>query len=179
MRSFPSLLALTVAAAVACAHSQPEPPPAAPAPQPLAAAPAPVAPPPAAAPEPQRPPRAPDVQPVSIYFEFDSAVLSPDARGALQSFVESAQKRPDTRVRVEGNCDERGTGEYNLALGQRRADAARRYLVQLGLDASRLSTVCYGNERPRAMGHDPESWRENRRDDLVPPAAAIGRADSR
>jgi len=119
------------------------------------------------------------VQPVSIYFEFDSAVLSPDARSALQSFFDGAQKRPDTRVRVEGNCDERGTREYNLALGQRRADAARRYLVQLGLDASRISTVSYGNERPRAMGHDPESWRENRRDDLVPTAEAIGRADSR
>src|SRR5882672_11452499 len=177
MRSFPSILALTAAAAIACAHSQPEPAPAAPAPQPQAAAP--VARPPAAAPEPQRPPKAPDVQPVSIYFEFDSAVLSPDARSALQSFFDSAQRRPDTRVRVEGNCDERGTREYNLALGQRRADAARSYLVQLGLDASRISTVSYGNERPRAMGHDPESWRENRRDDLVPTAEAIGRADSR
>ena len=176
MRSSPFILAFAAAAAIACAHSQPEPVPAAPAPQPQAVAPAP---PPAAAPEPQRPPKAPDVQPVSIYFEFDSAVLSPDARSALQSFFDSAQKRPDTRVRVEGNCDERGTREYNLALGQRRADAARIYLVQLGLDASRISTVSYGNERPRAMGHDPESWRENRRDDLVPTAEAIGRADSR
>jgi len=116
---------------------------------------------------------------VSIYFEFDSAVLSPDARSALQSFFDSAQNRPDTRVRIEGNCDERGTREYNLALGQRRADAARIYLVQLGLDGSRVSTLSYGNERPRAMGHDAESWRENRRDDLVPTAEAIGRADSR
>ncbi|HEY4883836.1 MAG TPA: OmpA family protein [Myxococcales bacterium] len=133
----------------------------------------------APAPEPQRPPKAPDVQPVSIYFEFDSAELSSDSRNALQSFFDGAQKRPDTRVRIEGNCDERGTREYNLALGQRRADAARIYLVQLGLDASRISSVSYGKKRPRAMGHDPESWRENRRDDLVPTAEAIGRAAPR
>jgi peptidoglycan-associated lipoprotein len=177
MRSSPSILALAAAAAIACAHSQPEPPPAL---QPQAAAPAPPpAAPPAPAPEPQRPPKAPDVQPVSIYFEFDSAELSPDSRNTLQSFFDGAQKRPDTRVRIEGNCDERGTREYNLALGQRRADAARIYLVQLGLDASRISTVSYGNERPRATGHDPESWRENRRDDLVPAAEAIGRAEPR
>ena len=178
MRSTASILALAAAAAIACAHSQPEPP--APALQPQAAAPAPPpAAPPAPAPEPQRPPKAPDVQPVSIYFEFDSAELSPDSRNTLQSFFDGAQKRSDTRVRIEGNCDERGTREYNLALGQRRADAARSYLVQLGLEGSRISTVSYGNERPRAMGHDPESWRENRRDDLVPTAEAIGRADSR
>ena len=116
---------------------------------------------------------------MSIYFEFDSAELSSDSRNALQSFFDGAQKRPDTRVRIEGNCDERGTREYNLALGQRRADAARIYLVQLGLDASRISSVSYGKKRPRAMGHDPESWRENRRDDLVPTAEAIGRAAPR
>jgi len=178
MRSSPFILAFAAAAAIACAHSQPEPP--APALQPQAAAPAPPpAAPPAPAPEPQRPPKAPDLQPVSIYFEFDSAELSSDSRNALQSFFDGAQKRPDTRVRIEGNCDERGTREYNLALGQRRADAARIYLVRLGLDASRVSTVSYGKERPRAMGHDSESWRENRRDDLIPTAEAIGRADSR
>ena len=86
----------------------------------------------------------------------------------LQSFFDQAQKRPDQDIRIEGNCDERGTREYNLALGQRRADAARKYLENLGLDGSRINAISNGKERLRASGHDEASWKENRRDDLTP-----------
>jgi peptidoglycan-associated lipoprotein len=174
------VIALSAVALMACAHSKPEPA-AAPAPQAALPAPPPVAPPPPAqpAPEPQQPRKAPDVQPASIYFGFDASDLTPESRTTLQAIFESAQTRPDTNIRIEGNCDERGTREYNLALGQRRADAAKNYLVRLGLDPSRISTVSNGEERPRASGHDPDSWRENRRDDLVPAAEAIGRAERR
>jgi peptidoglycan-associated lipoprotein len=158
-----SLLAVPLVSAVACSHAQPT----APAPAQVLEQPAP---PPAPAPQPVAAPVAPKPQlsPASVYFDFDSAELSADARAALQSFFDQAQQVPDRNVRIEGNCDERGTREYNLALGQRRADAAKKYLTDLGLAANRVTTISFGNERPRAQGHDEESWKENRRDDLVP-----------
>jgi len=112
----------------------------------------------------------------SIYFDFDSSELSPDARSTLQTFYDKARQRPDLNTRIEGNCDERGTEEYNLALGQRRADSAKTYLVNLGLDASRITTISNGKERPRAPGHDEAAWRENRRADLLPVTSAVGQA---
>ena len=99
--------------------------------------------------------------------------LSPQTRDTLQTFFTVAQQRPDQNLRVEGNCDERGTTEYNLALGQRRAEAAKDYLLNLGLERSRITTISYGKERPRAPGHDEESWRENRRDDLMAVTTAV------
>ena len=107
------------------------------------------------------------VAPVSIYFDFDSSTISDEGRSKLQSFSEAA-RRSDLRVRIEGNCDERGTAEYNLALGQRRADAAKKYLVNLGMDGSRIRTVSNGKEKPRSQAHDEDAWRENRRDDVQP-----------
>jgi len=77
-------------------------------------------------------------------------------------------------VRIEGNCDERGTTEYNLALGQRRAESAKKYLENLGLEASRITAVSNGKEKPRAPGHDEDSRRENRRDDLMQGNNAVG-----
>jgi len=91
-----------------------------------------------------------DVAPVSVYFDYDFSELSPETRTVLQSFFEHARQRPDQGVRIEGNCDERGSREYNLALGQRRADAARKYLENLGLDPRRITTISNGKERPRA-----------------------------
>jgi peptidoglycan-associated lipoprotein len=76
-------------------------------------------------------------------------------------------------VRIEGNCDERGTADYNLALGQHRADAAKMYLEALGLDASRIVTVSNGEEKPRELGHDERAWKENRRADLIPTNVAV------
>ena len=80
----------------------------------------------------------------------------------------------DLHVRIEGNCDERGTTEYNLALGQRRAESAKKYLENLGLEASRITAVSNGKEKPRAPGHDEDSRRENRRDDLMQGNNAVG-----
>src|SRR2546426_10726732 len=164
MRSLP-ILAVPLLVLAACSTAQPAPPPAA---AEVVAPPAP-APAPAPAPEPVATPvPPPDIAPVSVYFDFDSSDLSPATRNVLQAFFQQAQNQPDRDIRVEGNCDERGTREYNLALGQRRADAAKQYLVNLGVDGSRITTISYGNERPRALGDDEAAWKANRRDDLVP-----------
>jgi peptidoglycan-associated lipoprotein len=146
----------------ACSHAQPAPVPVA-GPVAVEAPPQVVA----LAPEPVAPPPAPEVAPVSVYFEYDSAELSQDTRSALQAFFDQARERPDLAIRIEGNCDERGTPEYNIALGQRRADAAKKYLQDLGVDPARIATISYGNERPRATGNDEAAWHENRRADLV------------
>jgi peptidoglycan-associated lipoprotein len=146
---------------VACSHAQP-----APAPAQVVAEPAPPAPPPAPEPVVARP--APEVAPASVYFDYDASELSEGTRVTLQSFFDQARQRPDEDVRIEGNCDERGTREYNLALGQRRADAARKYLENLGLASARITAVSNGKERPRATGHDEAAWKQNRRDDLTP-----------
>lgn len=168
-----SSIAATAAALFACAHA---PPPAAPAaPQQTAQPAAPPAPPAALAAKPvEAAPKVEAVQPASIHFAFDSSILSAEARSTLQSFFDVVQKRPDQHVRVEGNCDERGTGEYNLALGQRRADAAKKYFVNLGLDASRVIAISNGKEKPRDPGHDERAWLQNRRDDLLPFNNTVG-----
>jgi len=161
------LVALPVASFIACSHAQPAPVAAAPAPAPVqivAEAPAPT---PAVAPA--APP--PQLVTVSVYFEYDSSELLPEVRAVLQAFFDQVQQHPDQRIRIEGNCDERGTREYNLALGQRRAEAARKYLTDLGLPVDRITTISYGKEHPRVPGHDEEAWKQNRRDDLVPQSA--------
>ncbi len=98
-----------------------------------------------------------------VFFELDSAVLSPQARATLERQAEWLRLFPEVRIAIEGHCDERGTREYNLALGERRANAAREYLVGLGIDPSRLRTLSYGKERPYALSHDEEAWSLNRR----------------
>src|SRR3989442_15109852 len=114
MRSLP-ILAVPLLVLAACSHAQPAPPP--PAAAEVVAPPAP-APAPAPAPEPVATPvPPPDIAPVSVYFDFDSSDLSPATRNVLQAFFQQAQNQPDRDVRIEGNCDERGTREYNLALG--------------------------------------------------------------
>ena len=99
----------------------------------------------------------------NIYFGFDQYALTPEARATLKKHAEWLQANRGHVMRIEGHCDERGTNEYNLALGQRRADAAKKYLVGLGLDAKRLSTVSYGEERPLDPGQDEGAWAKNRR----------------
>jgi peptidoglycan-associated lipoprotein len=103
----------------------------------------------------------------SVYFNFDSAQLSEAARNALVKDAQLMQILGNGTIRVEGNCDERGSDEYNLALGDQRARAAVRYLVSLGVPASRLSWVSFGKEKPALPGHDEESLAKNRRDDFV------------
>jgi peptidoglycan-associated lipoprotein len=102
-----------------------------------------------------------------IYFNFDSADLSEESRAALSKNAELLKKQPSVSLRIEGNCDERGSDEYNLALGERRAKAARDYLVNLGVQAERLSVISYGEEKPVDQGHDEAAWAKNRRDEFV------------
>ena len=98
-----------------------------------------------------------------VLFDFDSSVLSAQARQTLEGQAAWLKKYPDVKLAVEGHCDERGTREYNLALGERRAAAAKNYLVALGVEEARLTTISYGKERPYALGHDEDSWSQNRR----------------
>jgi peptidoglycan-associated lipoprotein len=122
-------------------------------------------------PEPKPEPPAPkplsesDFQPA--FFDFDSYVLRSDARSALDADAKLMRDNASVKITVEGHCDERGTVEYNLALGERRAQAARDYLVNAGIDAGRIKTVSYGKERPFDPGHDEAAWAKNRRAQLV------------
>jgi peptidoglycan-associated lipoprotein len=99
----------------------------------------------------------------TVYFDTDRYNIDSEDAAALATQAQWLQRYPNKRATLEGHCDERGTREYNLALGERRANAARTYLASLGVDASRLSTVSYGKERPAAMGSDEVSWAKNRR----------------
>ena len=100
------------------------------------------------------------------HFEFDKAQLTEQDRQKLQTLAKAMKAHPAARIRIAGNCDELGTVEYNLALGQRRAEVARKYLVDLGVANSRVETISYGEERPVAPGHDADSHAQNRRDDV-------------
>lgn len=100
-------------------------------------------------------------------FPFDSYKLTNSARAAIKANAEWMKANPSASVQVEGHCDERGTTEYNLALGERRANAALEYMVKLGVEKSRLSTISYGKERPVDPGHDEGAWAKNRRAEFV------------
>lgn len=102
-----------------------------------------------------------------IFFDFDRSDLSENARQTLQTKAEALRQFPDIRIRIEGHADERGTVEYNLALGERRADAARAYLVDLGIDPDRMTVISYGEERPQVDGQNEAAWSQNRRDEFV------------
>ena len=99
-----------------------------------------------------------------IHFDFDSATLTPEAQEILKKKAQWLQDNPDKGTTIEGNCDERGTNEYNLALGDKRAASAKAFLVDLGISASRLTTISYGEERPIDPGHNEAAWAKNRRD---------------
>ena len=103
----------------------------------------------------------------TIYFDFDSFVLTAPSRATLSKNAEALLKNNSLKVQIEGNCDERGSDEYNLALGEKRANAAMKYLVTLGVPADRLSVISYGKEKPADQGHDEAAWAKNRRDDFV------------
>jgi peptidoglycan-associated lipoprotein len=153
---------LLIVAAIDCGTRPPPPPPE----------------PPLAATEPDTaalilPPALPDTIPflpltlASIYFEFNSAAISPAAAVILDGNGQALLQHPSATLRIEGNCDERGGEEYNLILGQERADAARGYLINFGIDSLRITTISNGKDRPLASGRDKGVLAENRRDDFI------------
>ena len=101
-----------------------------------------------------------------IHFDYDKALIRGGDAAVLDQKVAILQANPPLRIRISGHCDERGSDEYNLALGNRRATAAKQYLVSHGIDPSRIETVSYGEERPLAPGHDEDAWSQNRRDEF-------------
>jgi peptidoglycan-associated lipoprotein len=152
---------------VGCAKEEPPPPTVEPPPRPAAPPPPPPSPPP--------PPPGPSIsqqafqefQNQDIYFDFDKYDLRTDARATLDRKASFLNQNSSVRVQIEGHCDERGTSEYNLALGERRANAAKQYLTTAGISAGRLSTISYGEERPLDPGHNEAAWARNRRDHFV------------
>ena len=101
-----------------------------------------------------------------IHFDYDKSNIRPDDAGTLDQKIAILQANSDLRIRIGGHCDERGSDEYNLALGNRRAQAAKQYLVSHGIDASRIETQSWGEERPLVDGHDEGAWSQNRRDEF-------------
>jgi len=156
---------LVIGVAGACSHTQATEPARA---NPTVAAqqPARRAPPPPPAPEPAAAPvdNGKSNKELAVYFDFDSALLRDDARPVLQKVATMARNRT---LRIEGNCDEVGTVEYNLALGEHRAIQAKDYLTKLGIPAGHIKTVSYGSQHPKASGHDDSAHAENRRDDFI------------
>jgi len=102
-----------------------------------------------------------------VFFDFDKSDLKPEARATIQRWSDYLKKYPNVSVTIEGHCDERGTREYNIALGERRATAAKNFLSSLGVAATRVSTISYGKERPAVVGSNEAAWSQNRRAVMV------------
>lgn len=102
-----------------------------------------------------------------IYFDFDKYDIRPENAEVLKENVALLMKHPNMKIQIEGHCDERGTVEYNLALGQRRASSTKKYIISLGVPEGRISTISYGEERPFDTGHNEEAWGKNRRAHFV------------
>jgi len=103
----------------------------------------------------------------TVYFDFDRSVLKTSEKPKVAAVADYLKANPAQAVRVEGNCDERGTEEYNRALGERRALAVREELIRLGIDQTRVDTISYGKDKPVDPGHNDSAWRKNRRDDFI------------
>ncbi|HYB74896.1 MAG TPA: peptidoglycan-associated lipoprotein Pal, partial [Candidatus Sulfotelmatobacter sp.] len=117
-------------------------------------------------PPPPTPPPAPAPM-KDAFFDFDKSELRDDAKAALNEDVQWLRNNAQAKIVVEGHCDERGTAEYNLGLGERRAKAVVDYLVAAGIDKARIRWISYGKERPFVLGHDESAWRWNRRAHFV------------
>jgi peptidoglycan-associated lipoprotein len=102
-----------------------------------------------------------------VYFDFDKFDLKPEALETLNELASFLKGNTGLKVKIEGNCDERGTTEYNLALGERRAKAALDYIVSQGINSARVSTISYGKEKPADPSHNEEAWVKNRRDEFI------------
>jgi peptidoglycan-associated lipoprotein len=135
-----------------------------------APAPAPAAPAPKPAPAPAPAPaklEVPAFMTERIFFDFDKSVLKLESQALLKKKADWLKANPAAKMLIEGNTDERGTAEYNLALGERRAESAKKFLVDLGIDAKRISTISYGEERPLDPRRNEEAWAKNRNDGFV------------
>ena len=173
MKTHPSRAALAVAAALllvaGCASQSTTPDQGAPQPQ---AATQPSAPPsatpPASAPAaaPTRDPRA-DYAKRSVYYEFDGYDVKPEYRPLVEAHAQYLKQNPSARITIEGNCDERGSREYNVALGQRRAESVMKMMTLLGVREGQIESVSFGKEKPRTAGSSEAAWSENRRSDFA------------
>ena len=103
----------------------------------------------------------------TVYFDFDKYVIRKDQTSAADSLVETLKANPALKIQIQGNTDDRGSSEYNLALGTRRANSLKKYLVAHGISEDKVTTVSYGKERPAVQGNDESAWSKNRRDDVV------------
>ena len=103
----------------------------------------------------------------SVYYAYDKADITDDSRKVIQANAEYLRAHPAVKVVVQGNADERGSAEYNLALGQRRADSVLKIMTIFGVTSDRIETVSFGKEKPRVVGHDESAWSQNRRSDIV------------
>jgi peptidoglycan-associated lipoprotein len=101
-----------------------------------------------------------------LYFEYNLYFLTDNARSSLSGIGDFMRKYPQVKLSIAGHCDERGSSEYNMALGQKRADEARQYLVSYGIASSKINTVSWGEEKPADLGHDEAAWSKNRRDEF-------------
>ena len=180
-----SLAAVVLVAVAACGKKEPPP---APAPEPAPApAPQPAPPPPAPKPEPVKTGPTPEELAAAaarttsevladlasvIHFDFDKSDIKPEYTSTLDQKAAILGLNSGLTIRVSGHCDERGSDEYNLALGNRRANAVKTYLINKGISADRIEIVSFGEERPVAMGHDEESWFQNRRAEFEATAGA-------
>jgi peptidoglycan-associated lipoprotein len=106
------------------------------------------------------------LQGVNVFFDYNDAALTNEGKQKLARIGEILAKNARLRIRIDGNCDERGTEDYNIALGQRRAEVARRYLTAMGANESQITTVSFGAEKPLVQGHDESAWSKNRRDEI-------------
>ena len=104
---------------------------------------------------------------VTVYFDYDDSALRPDAKDGLRRNAEYLRSVANAKVELQGNCDDRGTEEYNLALGKRRAESAKQYLADLGISPQRLTTVSFGEENPASPGEGEAAWAKNRRVDFI------------
>ncbi|HEY3074520.1 MAG TPA: peptidoglycan-associated lipoprotein Pal [Burkholderiales bacterium] len=103
----------------------------------------------------------------SVYYEYDKAEITAEGKKLIEAHADYLRARPALKVVIEGNADERGSAEYNVALGQRRADGVSKIMTLLGVAQDRIETVSFGKEKPKASGHNETSWSENRRSDIV------------
>lgn len=177
------MILLVLCGLVACAHKRPAPEPAPPTPPPAPADPTPSEP----APTPVEPQVATPVTDTpaqealsytleelnrkgylkDVFFDYDQSDIKGEFRDGLEQNAQFLSRNPSVRIIVEGHCDERGTREYNIALGTRRAEAVKSYLGALGIEAGRLQTISYGREKPFADCHDESCWSQNRRAHFV------------